>query len=345
MAFFQVSKVKISGVSAAVPTNDLLSEKERKLFVRSTGIEKRRVASAGICSSDLCEAAARKLIADLGWKKEEISVLVFVTQTPDYITPSTAILLQQKLNLSQSCLSFDINLGCSGFVYGLSVVGSILSNIPNGKGLLLVGDVSTACISPKDKSTVPLFSDAGSATALEYNSKSEGLFFNLENNGNGYEAIIIPEGGYRNPVTVQSLMMNEIEPGISRCGNHLILKGIDIFNFSVHEVPKNISNLMEHKNITNEQVDYLILHQANKIINDAIAAALNFPEQKVPSSLLNFGNTSSATIPVTMITEINEQLKSTKIDLLLCGFGVGLSWGSVFLQTENICCPGLIEIE
>jgi 3-oxoacyl-[acyl-carrier-protein] synthase-3 len=351
MAVFSIPNVKFSGVAACVPQKEvsnydceLLDEKERKLFVKSTGIEKRRVAEKGVCASDLCEVAAKKIIESLSWNKDEISVLVFVTQTPDYITPSTAIVLQEKLGLSKSCLSFDVNLGCSGYVYGLSVVASLLSNMPGAKGLLLVGDVSTSCISPLDKSTVLLFSDAGSATALEHKPDSKPFCFNLENDGKGFASIIIPEGAYRNPVTVASLQLKEIEKGITRNGTHLILQGIDIFNFSVREVPKNISTLLNHQHIGNEKVDYLLLHQANKIINDFISDALNFTEEKVPSSLRNFGNTSSATIPVTMVSQLSEQLKSKKLNLLMCGFGVGLSWGSVLLETDAIACYEMVEL-
>jgi 3-oxoacyl-[acyl-carrier-protein] synthase-3 len=129
-----------------------------------------------------------------------------------------------------------------------------------------------------------------------------------------------------------------------RNGTHLILQGIDIFNFSVSEVPKNISTLMQHINIGNEQVDYLMLHQANKIINDSIGEALLFEETKVPSSLQNFGNTSSASIPVTMVTAIAQLLQSKKLHLLMSGFGVGLSWGSVYVETDSIICPALVEL-
>jgi 3-oxoacyl-[acyl-carrier-protein] synthase III len=351
MAVFGIPRVKFSGIAASVPQNEvsnfdceLLDEKERKLFVRSVGIEKRRVADKGICASDLCEKAATELLKELQWKKETIDILIFVTQTPDYITPSTSILLQEKLGLKKSCLAFDINLGCSGYVYGLSVLGSLLSNMPGSKGLLLVGDVSSACISPNDKSTVPLFSDAGSATALEYNDASKNFYFNLESDGKGYEAIIIPEGGYRNPVTVGSLEMKEIEKGIVRNGTHLILRGIDIFNFSVREVPQNIAALMKQVNVSKDEVDFLLLHQANKIINDAIAGALNFPDDKVPSSLRHYGNTSSASIPVTMVVALQEKLQTKKLNLLLSGFGVGLSWGSVMVETENIVCPSIVEV-
>lgn len=350
MAIFSVEGICIEGLAASVPSTivsnlecELFDEKERKQFVKKTGIEKRRIADSGICASDLCAAATVALLDHLSWTPEELDVLIFVSQTPDYITPATAVILQNQLGLKKSCIAFDINLGCSGYVYGLSVIASLLRHIPHGRGLLLVGDVSSACISPLDKSTVPLFSDAGSATAVRQIGESS-MTFNLESDGSGFDAIIIPHGGYRHPVTTDSLIMREIDKGIIRNDVHLILKGIDIFNFSVTEVPSNISRLMNHCSITAHDVDYLVLHQANKIINEAIREALAFPEEKTPLSLLDYGNTSSASIPLTMITQLREKMQTEKLKWILSGFGVGLSWGSVYLQTENICCPPLVVV-
>jgi 3-oxoacyl-[acyl-carrier-protein] synthase-3 len=175
MAIFTVPNIRVKGISAAVPkqtedNNDfnLLSESERKLFISTVGIRYRRVAPQNITASDLCLAATEKLMDELGWGRDEIKLLVFVTQTPDYIIPNTASVLQQKLNLAKSCIAFDVNLGCSGYVYGLSIIGGLLQNMPGAKALLLVGDISTATISMQDKSTAPLFSDAGTATGLQY---------------------------------------------------------------------------------------------------------------------------------------------------------------------------------
>ncbi|MBK8658491.1 MAG: hypothetical protein IPN22_06370 [Bacteroidetes bacterium] len=180
MAIFSIPNVQIAGLSAAVPKQtvdnmhcDLLSESERKMFVDTVGIRYRRIAPAHVTASDLCLAAAEKLLNQLAWNRQDIHVLVFITQTPDYIIPNTSSILQHKLGLPKSTLVFDVNLGCSGYVYGLSIISSILQNMTGGKALLLVGDVSTHTISSKDQSTVPLFSDAGSATALQFSAGSQ----------------------------------------------------------------------------------------------------------------------------------------------------------------------------
>lgn len=351
MSKFSIPNIRLAGVAACVPKNqvsnkdfDLISEKERELLIKTTGIEKRRIAPKGVCTSDLCITAANKLMEELGWAKEEIDVLIFVTQTPDYITPATSNIIQDKMGLPVGCLALDINLGCSGYVYGMSVVASLLNNLSKGKGLLLVGDISSACISGKDKSTTPIFSDAGSASAFEKLDGAAPIYFNLEGNGKGYDAIIIPEGGYRNPFSQSSLDYHELTHGISRNGTHLILKGIDIYNFSVNEVPPNVNKLLEFADIDKDEIDYFVFHQANKLINESIKRKLMLSDQQVPYSLGQLGNTSSATIPVTIVTEIREDVMQGPLKLVFSGFGVGLSWSAAYLQTDGIVCPALIEV-
>ncbi len=350
MAVFSIPNVQVRGISAAVPkqvedNNDfsLLSEAERALFIKTVGIRYRRVAPKGVTASDLCLAAAQKLMADLNWIPEDIKVLVFVTQTPDYIIPNTSSLLQEKLGLAKSCISFDVNLGCSGYVYGLSIVGGLLQNMPGAKALLLVGDISTSTISMKDKSTAPLFSDAGSATALEFSAGNQ-IHFNLQTDGKEYDDIIIPGGGYRNQFTEKLLEYTEYEPGISRNELHMKLDGIKIFNFGLREVVPNIETLLREKGIDKESVDHFVFHQANLLMLESIRKKLKVVPEKVPYSLYDYGNTSSATIPVTLVTKLGESLRTGKVKLLLSGFGVGLSWGSAYIETENIVCPKPVEI-
>ena len=350
MAVFSVPNVQVKGVSAAVPkqvedNNDFapLAENERTLFINTVGIRYRRVAPENMTASDLCLQAAEKLLHELSWNREEIKVLVFVTQTPDYIIPNTASVLQQKLGLSIGCLAFDVNLGCSGYVYGLSVVGGLLQNMPGAKALLLVGDISTTTISMQDKSTAPLFSDAGTATALEY-CNGQQMHFNLQNDGREFEDIIIPGGGYRNRFKAKQLEYTEYEKGIRRNDLQMKLDGVRIFNFGLREVAPNIDALLSEMKIDKDGIDYFLFHQANLLMLESIRKKLKVPAEKVPYSLYNYGNTSSATIPVTLVANLRESLQSRKLKLLLSGFGVGLSWGSAYLETENIVCPKVIEV-
>ncbi len=350
MAIFSIPNVQIAGLSAAVPKQtadnmhcDLLSESERKMFIDTVGIRYRRIAPAHVTASDLCLAAAEKLLDQLAWNRQEISVLVFVTQTPDYIIPNTSSILQHKLGLPKSTLVFDVNLGCSGYVYGLSIIGSILQNITGGKGLLLVGDVSTHTISAKDQSTVPLFSDAGSATALQFSSGSQ-LFFNLQTDGAEYDNIMVEDGGFRNKTRDSSFDLREFGKGILRSNLDMKLDGLKIFNFALREVAPNIHQLLNHYSINKESVDAYVFHQANLLMLESVRKKLKAEQAKVPYSLYDFGNTSSASVPLTLVTRLREKISSQPMNLLLSGFGVGLSWGSCVATIPPICCPELVEI-
>lgn len=350
MAFSTVHNIFIEALAAAVPAHtednlelQLLSEKERELFVKTVGIRYRKVAQKNITASDLCLACAEDLFSKKVVNRSEIKVLIFITQTPDYLIPNTASILQHKLGLQKDCIAFDVNLGCSGFVYGLNLAASLLANITEGKALLLVGDVSTAVISKRDKSVVPLFSDAGSATLLAKKANKT-MQFNLQTDGAEYDDIIIADGGMRNKISSNSLQENEVEASNFRAPIHMKLDGIRIFNFALREVAPNIKALCEAAKKTQDEIDFFVLHQANRLMLESVRKKLGVEETKVPYSLYDFGNTSSASIPLTMVTNLRDDLMNRKLKLLLSGFGVGLSWGSVLLETENIFVSPLIEM-
>lgn len=315
-----------------------------KAFSESTGIKARRRSEGGITSADLCQASAEQLIAQLGWDKKEIEALVFVTQTPDYILPATSCLLQEKLGLSDSCYTLDISLGCSGWVYALSVISALMQNGTIKKGILLAGDTITKFCSPEDKSTYPLFGDAGTATALEYTDGCEGLKFVFNTDGAGYETIIISEGAYRNPVTEESLREKDCGENKLRRGIDLQLDGMNVFSFGITKAPKSVRQLCEHFDIDKEKVDVFTFHQANMMMNEMIRKKLKLQEEKVPYSMDDFGNTSCASIPLTLVSREADRLRTEKLSHIACGFGVGLSWGSVYFETDRIIVPELIEI-
>jgi 3-oxoacyl-[acyl-carrier-protein] synthase-3 len=350
VAVFTIPHIKLSGLAGCVPQQtqdnkeiEILPPNERELFINTVGIRYRKVVPDGVTASDLCYTAAERLLTDLNWNREEIKILVFITQTPDYLIPNTSSILQDKLKLPKSCLAFDVNLGCSGYVYGLSIVGSLLQNMPGAKALLLVGDISTRTISMQDKSTAPLFSDAGTATALEHNASGK-MYFNLQTDGKEYDDIIIPDGAFRNPVSLQSFEVKTYEGGIKRTDLSMKLDGIKIFNFALREVAPNINTLLTETAIDKNNIDYFVFHQANKLMLESVRKKLQLEPAKVPYSLYHYGNTSSATIPLTMLVNLRSQLQSQPLKLLLSGFGVGLSWGSAYLETEKIVCPELIEL-
>jgi 3-oxoacyl-[acyl-carrier-protein] synthase-3 len=350
MAFFTIKNVAIKGISACVPKNkegnnelSFLSNEEIEKLIATTGIESRRVSTQEICTSDLCLAAAEQLIKDLNWSKDEIDALIFVTQTPDYPLPATSCLLQYRLGLKQDCYAMDVSLGCSGWIYGLSTISSLLSSSGLKKGLLLAGDTISKICSNEDKSTYPLFGDAGTATAVEWAPNAD-FKFHVSSDGSGYDTIIVPDGTYRNMVNQNSFIPQVIEKGIMRNKLQLVLDGMNVFSFGISQAPESVNRLISHFDIDKENIDYFIFHQANRFMNEKIRKKIKIQEEKVPYSLKKFGNTSSATIPLTIVTELKEQLESSKKEIIACGFGVGLSWGSVYFNTDKIVISPLIEL-
>ncbi|MFT6338672.1 MAG: 3-oxoacyl-[acyl-carrier-protein] synthase-3 [Halioglobus sp.] len=333
MALVQVNNVEISAIASCTPKNvkDNLDDPNidaahAKKVVDGTGIRYRRI-SEGNTTSDLCFAAAENIFEGKNIDKNDIEFLFFVSQTPDYPLPATSIILQDRLGLPQTTMALDINLGCSGYVYGLSVISTMLEKAShaNAKALLLVGDVSSTKCNPKDLSTYPLFGDAGTATLL---SKKKGakMEFDLHSDGAGAGAIIIKDGGGRNPYSPSS------EEEISDDGTNILrnkdlfLNGMDVFSFGITKVPRAIKKFYDEVNLDPETVDYYLFHQANLFMNEKIRKKLKISEEKVPYSLYEYGNVSSATIPITITSQLkNKIIKPSKI--VSCGFGVGLSWG------------------
>lgn len=327
MALLTTHHIQLKGVATSVPSKvvsnrdlTIISDEDKKLLIQTTGIEKRRVAE-NQTSESLCIAAAEKLLSALNWDRSEIEILIFVTQTPFQPIPGSSSKIQSELGLSKNCMTLDINQGCAGYVYGLSVISSMMEAGRLKKGLLLVGDVITKELDEKDQSTSPIFSDAGSATALEYSEEKSSMHFNLQADGTGFEVIHQAKGG--------AMKMN----------------GPAVFNFGLKEVASNINDLLSNAEKEIDEVDFVVMHQANKLLNAGIRRRLKISSDKVPYSIGNYGNTSCATIPVTLVDQLKENLRNEKIQLILSGFGVGLSWGSVILTTNKIVCPEMIIVQ
>lgn len=346
MAFFKFNNVRIAGMSGGVPRSIRnnaagISSSENydaDAFIETTGVAERRVSST-LTTSDLCYEAAEQLLSDLHWNKDEIDILVFVTQTPDYCVPATACIMQDRLGLSRDCYAEDVSLGCSGWVYGLCSVASLLENGDNKKALLMVGDGRRR--SPEEDD--PLFGLAGVVTALEYQEGSNPILFNFGTDGSGFDAIIIPDGGCRYPTSIDSFKYEDVD-GHQLNRLQTRMKGMDVFSFGITIAPKSVKRLAEHFNFEIGDYDYLLLHQANMKMNNMIAKKLKFEKDRVPSSMYHFGNTSSASIPLTIVTELKDRVNSpTK--LLCCGFGVGLSWGTVALTVDKLVVSNLVELD
>ena len=351
MAFLEIKNTKIVGMAAAVPKEKVkISEieyytaQEAENVMALTGIVERRISPKGMVCSDYCQKAAENLIAEIGWNKDSIDLLIYISVSRDYIEPNTATVIHGRMGLPISCVTMDVPMACSGFCYGLSVVGSYLALGQWKRALLLVGDTQTKLISPLDKTLYPLMGDAGTATALEYDTEAASMYFNLLNDGAKATTIYAPSSGVREQVTENSLVMEEIEPGVVRNRTHIIMNGMDVFSFTISQIPQCINQLCEYFNLNLHEADYLLLHQANKYIDEKIRKKLKFPVEKTPYCLDEYGNTSSGTIPLTMISRLSEQLGKGKNKLIMSGFGAGLSWASVYMETENVRILPIIEL-
>ena len=346
MAQVTLDNVRFRGLASCVPKSVISNldvaqfpeskRSERERLVRNIGIHTRRICLPWQCFSDLALAATEKLLDDIGWKREEIDALIVVTQSPDYLIPATAIILQDRLKLRHGTIAFDINLGCSGYPFGIYTVGSMLASGGIKKALLLVGDRSAILAEP-------LFSDCGTATALEYDPAAPRMWFDMNSDGSGYRAIMLPVGGHREPFDFHHLVPKRDENGELRRDVDLILDGTAVLNFSTQRIPTAIRDLCAYAETSLETVDYVVLHQANRMINETIRKKLGLTPEKVPSTLHDFGNTSSASIPITMTARIRDDLISGRKRLLMSGFGIGLSWGSCIVDTEGAAFPPLIE--
>lgn len=310
---------------------------ERERLVRNIGIETRRMASEWQCFSDLAFDATEVLLEKLQWKRDEIDALIVVTQSPDYPIPATAIILQDRLGLSHATVAFDVNLGCSAYPFGINLLGSMIAAGGVNKGLLLVGDRSANLEDP-------IFSDSGTATALEFSADAPPMYFDLNSDGSGYKAIILPVGGQREPVAIQHLLpYRENEKDRWHQATDLQLDGAAVLSFSTQRVPPAVEKLIAYAGVSKDEIDYFVFHQANRMINETIRKKLGLAVEKVPSTLHDFGNTSGASLPVTMTARINKELESAPKRVLLCGFGIGLSWGTCLVDIDGAVFPDLIE--
>jgi 3-oxoacyl-[acyl-carrier-protein] synthase-3 len=352
MGLLSFNNSGISGMAAAIPRlvinnyeHDLWFKKEDiREIIDKIGVKERRFADDKTCSSDLCYAAAEKLITDMRINREEIGLLVFISQTPDYRMPATSVLLQERLGLPTGTIAFDINLGCPAFLYGLAVVYSMMAGGQIKKALILDGETRSKVYSHKDRKTAFLFGDGGVAALIEQNIKFSESYFSLNSDGSRGSLIMVNAGGYRNMSSAETLKEKVIdEYGNIRSEENGYMNGADVFNFVIREVPKDFKRLIEFSGTDVSLIDYFVFHQANSYINGFLEKKLKLPKDKVPSTIEKLGNTSSVSIPLTIVSELKEQLKTHK-KLLLSGFGVGLTWGTAVIEVEDCYIGDIVEI-
>lgn len=355
MAFLKIPNVVIRGISACVPpyveeNRDIpyYTKEEADKIIESTGVErKHKVVGSGITALDLCVKASRKLLEELHWSPETIDAVCYVTQTPDYINQPTGFVLHDKLDLAQNCMVVDLFHGCPGWVVGLSTISSLISHGTLKRVLLAVGDNITSQQYPQDREARPLFGDAGSATALEFDEDAKPILFNIGTNSKDGETLIRKKGAYRQPHTIETYKkeLGLLSGELSTDDLDDNMDGMSVFSFGITTPPKSIKQLCDYYEIDLSGIDKLILHQANKFMINKIAKKLKVEQNKVPSCLKNYGNTTNSSIPLTIVTQCNEEYSTKKLKSISCGFGTGLSWGTVYFETDCIVCPEIMIYE
>lgn len=348
----RLSGIGLAGIVSAVPDSILTAVDDAKTFgdkdmrriLNNTGVKQRHLTRSGLCASDLMLPAAERLLGDLGWEKGSISALVVVTQGPDYFLPATACVLQHRLGLPTSVAAFDLNLGCSGFVYGLWAVASLMSGGLK-RALLCAGDTSTRSASPLDRSVWPLFGDGASVAALEADPGAGPMTFVLGTDGRGAPHLILPVGGFRRrPRFPDTGERRKGEDGNVRSAEDVHMNGLEVLTFTLNTIPVLIPSILEASGWSIMDVDHFVFHQASTFILRTITAACKLPPSKVVIGMENWGNTSSASIPFAMCDKLRVELEGGSKRLLLAGFGVGWSWAGVALTAGPLVMPEVLVV-
>ncbi len=307
---------------------------------KSIGIHTRYITDDRTTTFDLTKQAAYKLIRDMKIEKESIDGIVFVTQTPDYRMPGNSHLLHKELGLSKSSVAFDVNLGCSGYIYGLWLAYSILSSSTCKRILLCVGDTLSKTVHKRDRACAPIFGDVSTVTLVDRTQEEMPSYFLLYSDGSGFDQMIQPAGGYRMPCSEQTKKETIDKDGNIRTLENFCMNGFEVFSFTMTEQPPLLQEILEYSQKRMEDIDYFVLHQANSYIIKNIIRKARIPLDKVPyKTFETLGNHSCASIPATICHELYDKVSMQNLNLVLQGFGSGLSWGACSLSVNKIYCP------
>ncbi len=336
------NKACIKGIASYLPdyqlTNEELSEKYPEWNVekiyKKTGISSRSIVAPGECVSDMAVAAAQKLFNKKVCVKEEIECLILCTQSPDYFLPSTACIIQDRLELPKGIAAFDYNLGCSGYIYGLAIAKSLIETGIFNNIILITAETYTKYLNPTDKSVRTIFGDGAAATFLCAKKCEEEMIgpFIFGTDGSGAEKLIVPAGGHRRPIDSSTAIELVCDDGIKRSPENLYMDGAEIFNFTLDRVPQMIKDLLNKSETKFDDVGYFIFHQANRFMLETLRKKIKIPKDKFCINNEYFANTVSATIPMALEIEFNDgKIKNNDL-VMLAGFGVGLSWGATLIK-------------
>lgn len=328
----RITKIEIYLPEKTLTNNHLSKEFGRwdaDTMENKVGIRERRIAAENETAGDMAFYAAEKVLEN--YDREKIDMLILCTQSPDYFLPTTACLLQKKLGLSNDVGAFDFNQGCSGYIYGLSMAKAFINSDVAKNVLLIMSETYSKHIHNRDLANKSIFGDGAAATIIEKSDNEHIFDFILGTDGSGRDNLIVSGGCFR-----QAFNPN-YEEKITNSGdiytdNHLFMNGPEIFNFTINAVPKAVKQCLEKNKLTMDNIDYFIFHQANKFMIDYLRKKIRIPQEKFYSNLLLTGNTVSATIPIALKDCIDNKIVTKGNKVLLCGFGVGYSWGSVVIE-------------
>jgi 3-oxoacyl-[acyl-carrier-protein] synthase-3 len=341
----RISDAAIAGVVSCIPSNvvhnssffEKFGESSVNDVVKMIGVEQRRWSGPETSTRDLCSAAAKRLISGLGWSTDSIDALIFVSQTPDYVLPATSCVLHAELGLPKSAIAFDVNLGCSGYPYAVWLGMTLIQTGAANRVILAVGDTISKITDPGDRATTILFGDAGTVTGLEAAQNKE-AFFILGTDGNGASNLIVPSGAFKD-------YSQSGDPRLlNRKSDCLFMDGGEVFNFTLRAVPDLVNKTIEFSHWPKDSYDYFLFHQANLFMLKHLAKKLKIANEKAPTNIEEYGNTSCASIPLLITTRLKERLLAETLNIGMFGFGVGYSWASASLQVGPLKYIETIEI-
>lgn len=354
MAKCKISNVAIRGVVCAVPGKPRKVEEFGSAFdpqeiekIKSTvGLSEVYRAAPGQTAGDLCTEAAKALLDDLGWQRDSVDGVILITQCPDYYCPATACVAHGELGLSDRCFAYDVNLGCSGYVYGLWIAMQPIVSGTAKRVLLLAGDTPSVTLSPEDKSVAMLFGDAGTATALEFDTEAEPMSFVLGTDGTGAGNLVIPAGAYRMRPTPETFSRTKGEDGNLRAPAELFMDGLAIFNFTLQRVAPLVRDTLEMHGWDKEQVDAFLFHQANAFMLKTLTKKMKLREDRVPINMRKYGNCSMASIPLLLADDLSERMRvGAAQKMLMAGFGIGYSWAAAAATLGGMKSARVINTE
>lgn len=293
------------------------------------GIEKRHFIASDETASTMAVEAVKKLFNSAPGLEGKIEFIIVTTQNPDNILPGIAPKIQHELNLNKNIFALDINLACSAYPYALSIASSLINSGLFTKGLIITSECYSRRMNMKDKNVCTLFGDAATATLIESTTENTGFIsFDFGTDGGGYDYLMIPAGGIKYPLSQESSIEKEFGPSQVRSDNDIYMNGKEIFNFVMDMVPRSIENCLKKGNLTLASIDYFVFHQANNYMLKALARNMKLPEEKVILDIKDYGNTVSSTIPIALSNMYKDNLVRKDKIILMCGFGVGLSWST-----------------